>query len=104
MIIETDTTIADVCSKEVIVTNNSVLTVGGICSKKVLIKSGSNVIVRGICNDLEISKNSYADIHGTVNHLKNYGSTTIFGTVKNLEDFSQNTSIEPGAYVNNKKY
>lgn len=104
MIIDTDTTISKVCNDDLTVTNNSTLIITGICDKKVIVEENSNVIVSGVCKDLEILKNSSAKISGTVDHLINRGNVVISGIVDNLEDFSKNTTIETGAYVNGKEF
>ncbi len=102
MIIQTDTTISDVCSENITVAENVVLTIKGICSQMVLASPHSKVIVIGICNELEVSKNSFAEINGTVHHLLNNGNIVISGTVTNLEDLSSNAIIKSGAFVNGK--
>ena len=104
MIVQTDTTISDVCSENITVTENAVLTIKGICSQTVLVTPNSKVIVTGICNKLEVSQNSSAEVNGTVHHLLNNGNVVIDGTVANLEDLSSNAIIKNGAFVNSKKY
>lgn len=104
MIIDTDTTITNVCDNELIVKNNSTLIVDGICAKKVTINENSNIVVKGMCNDLEICKNSHALVVGTVEHLINYGHLSVSGTIHYLENFSQDVTIEDGASINNRKH
>lgn len=104
MNINTDTIIPDICSENLEVTDNAVLTIKGICSQRVHVNPNSKVIITGICNKLEVSKNSFAEVTGTVHHLLNNGNTVISGTVTNLEDISSSAIIESGAFVNNKKY
>lgn len=104
MIIENDTTLSNVCNNDITVSNCSTLTIKGICSKTVLVKSECTVIVTGICHKLELLENSSAKINGTVHHLINHGNIYISGTVKQLDDLSKNTVIEPGSIVNNVKH
>lgn len=104
MFIEKNTTISKKCDDNLTVKANSELIINGMCSKTVLAEPNSKIIVKGICHKLEISENSSAEIFGTVNHLVNHGNVVIAGTVKKLDDISNTSIIEPGAFVNNKKY